>query len=144
MNRGMDPFTGLNFKVEIEGICEAHFASCEGLISNTEIVEVFEGGENTKTHKLIGRTRFSTIVLRRGLSESIDLWNWYKAVVDHSSEPVRKNGSIVLLDDSGQEKMRWNFYRAWPCRWEGPKFDAEKGIVSIETLEIAHEGLELK
>jgi phage tail-like protein len=53
----------------------------------------------------------------------------------------RKNGSIVLLDDAGAEKVRWNFHDAWPTKWTGPSFNATGNEVAIEALEIAHEGL---
>ena len=55
---------------------------------------------------------------------------------------MRRNGSIVLLDLDGTEKVRWNFVRAWPAKWEGPDLDAAGTNVAIETLEIAHEGIE--
>jgi phage tail-like protein len=54
----------------------------------------------------------------------------------------RKNGSIVLLDTTGAEKLRWNFVEGWPTKWTGPTFNATSNDVAIETLEIAHEGLE--
>lgn len=54
---------------------------------------------------------------------------------------MRKNGSIVLLNDSGDEKMRWNFVSAWPTKWAGPSFNATSNEVAVETLELVHEGL---
>jgi phage tail-like protein len=50
----------------------------------------------------------------------------------------------VLLDESGQPVLRWHFQEGWPVRWEGPALDAQANEVAIETLEIAHEGLELE
>ena len=35
----------------------------------------------------------------------------------------------------------WTFSRGWPVKWELSELDASKNEVSIETLEIAHEGL---
>jgi phage tail-like protein len=54
---------------------------------------------------------------------------------------ARKNGSIILLNDAGEEKMRWNFQAGWPAKWTGPSFNAMGNEVAIETLEIVHEGL---
>ena len=48
----------------------------------------------------------------------------------------------MLLDRTGQERIRWNFVNAWPVKWTGPSFNAKNNDVSIETLELAHEGLE--
>ncbi len=48
-----------------------------------------------------------------------------------------------MLDDAGQEVLRWNFHRGWPRKYEGPTFNAKTSSVAIETLEITHEGFEL-
>jgi phage tail-like protein len=58
-------------------------------------------------------------------------------VIDGRTE--RKNGSIILLDESGVEKIRWNFANAWPSKWTGPSFNATSTAVAVETLEITHE-----
>jgi phage tail-like protein len=55
----------------------------------------------------------------------------------------RRNGSIILLDDQRQAVVRWNFREGWISKWEGPAFNAKSNEVAIETIEIAHEGLEL-
>jgi phage tail-like protein len=38
--------------------------------------------------------------------------------------------------------MRWNFYDAWPTKWDGADFTAKGTDVAIETLELAIERLE--
>jgi phage tail-like protein len=38
--------------------------------------------------------------------------------------------------------MTWRFRRGWPCKLSGPTFNATSNEVAIETLEIAHEGIE--
>jgi len=40
--------------------------------------------------------------------------------------------------------LRWRFRNGWPCKWEGPSLNARSRDIAIETLEIAHEGLELE
>ena len=54
----------------------------------------------------------------------------------------RRDGAVVLLGHDGREVLRWAFARGWPCRWEGPAFDARRTEVALELLEIAHEGLQ--
>ena len=39
--------------------------------------------------------------------------------------------------------MRWNFFQGWISKWEGPAPERRRDEVAIETIEIAHEGLEL-
>jgi phage tail-like protein len=53
----------------------------------------------------------------------------------------RKNGSIVLCNDAGEEKIRWNFTEAWPTKWTGPSFKASGNEVAIEAVDLAHEGI---
>jgi phage tail-like protein len=67
------------------------------------------------------------------------LWVWHNGAATAKTE--RKNGSIILSDESGEEKGRWSFVKGWPTKWVGPSFDATSNDVAIETLEIAHEGL---
>jgi phage tail-like protein len=62
--------------------------------------------------------------------------------VEGNSKAKRKNLSIVLLDRRGEETLRWNVVRAWPAKWDGPDLNAEGNEVAIETLELAHEGIE--
>jgi len=134
-----DPYMNFQFLVEIDGITRAAFQQCSGFDSSIDVVEHREGGENTTVRKLPGMTKYSNIVLKWGMSDDQNLYQWHKAVIDGKIE--RKNGSIVLLDRAGQEVARWNFVRAWPSKWDGPDFNAEGNDVAIETLELAHEGV---
>lgn len=135
----VDPYLNYNFLVEIDGITQAAFKECSGLDSTTEPVQYRQGGENNTIRKLPGKTTYSDIVLKRGLTDSDELWKWRKTVIDGKAE--RKNGSIIVLDTTGVEKLRWNFIEAWPTKWEGPTFDANANDIAIETLTIAHEGI---
>ncbi|MDZ7306124.1 MAG: phage tail protein, partial [candidate division KSB1 bacterium] len=98
------------------------------------------GGVNHASHKFVGRTKQNNITLKWGLTNSRDLYDWYRDVVNGRIR--RRTGSIVVLDLEGNETVRWNFRNGWPTKWEGPAFTAKGNEVAIETLEIAHEGLE--
>jgi len=55
----------------------------------------------------------------------------------------RRNGTILVRDPSGgQVVMEWQFRRAFPAKWTGPDLSAGQNNVAMETLELAHEGLE--
>jgi phage tail-like protein len=135
-----DPFRNFNFFVEIQGLRQAGFAECSGFGATTDPTEVSEGGLNSMVHKLPGRTKHNNIILKWGLTDSREFYNWYRRVV--AGLIYRKNGSIVLLDQEGREAARWNFVGAWPTKWDGPDFSAKANDVAIETLELAHHGLE--
>jgi phage tail-like protein len=132
-----DPYRGYNFLVEIDGITQAGFQEVSGLDASNDAIEYREGNDPNHVRKLTGLNKYSAISLTRGITDSDELWKWYRTVVE--GKPERKNGSIVLLDDTGQEKIRWNFVNAWPTKWTGPSFNSTSNAVVVETLEIAHE-----
>jgi len=134
-----DPYKGYNFRVEIDGITRAGFRECSGLEVTHDLIEYREGDEGLTTRKLSGMVRYSNISLRRGISDDQDLWVWHNATTTGNIE--RRNGSVILLNDTGDELARWNFREGWPVRWAGPSFNATSQEVAIESLDIAHEGL---
>jgi len=135
-----DPLRGFNFKLEIGGIQRAGFREASGLDSSQDPVEYREGVDKITARKLPGLNKYSNISLKWGVSDDKELWDWRKKAMDGKVE--RKNGFIVLLDEAGVEKVRWSFTDGWPTKWTGPTFNATSNDVAIETLEIAHEGVE--
>jgi phage tail-like protein len=136
----VDPYRNFSFLVEIDGITQAGFSDCSGFGASTDPVEYREGGETKTVRKLPGLTKYTNITLKWGLTDSKELYNWYRDVVNGKIE--RKSGSIILLDLEGNEKVRWNFFEAWPTKWDGPDFTAKGNDVAIETLELVHERVE--
>jgi phage tail-like protein len=135
-----DPYKAFNFIVEIDGIARAGFSEVSGLESETTVIEYRVGGERNAVRKLPGLTKYANIVLRRGVTQDAELSNWRKTVEDGQVD--RRNGSIILRDDDGNDVVRWNFFNGWISKWQGPALHASKNEVAIETIEIAHEGLE--
>jgi phage tail-like protein len=135
-----DPYRAYNFLVEIDGITRAGFRECSGLDTSQNPIDYREGNEALTVRKLPGLIVYANISLKWGTSDDTELWAWRKQVMDGKVE--RKNGAIVLLDDTGREVSRWNFYEGWPTKWTGPSFNATGSEVSIETLEIVHERIE--
>jgi len=140
-----DPFRGFKFRVSIDGIHRAGFREVSGLDASTDPIDYREGDDKTlTTHKLPGLKKFSNITLKRGITDDQDLWNWRKQVMDGKIKDCRKHGSIILMDDEGNDVAQWDFVDAWPTKWTGPTFNATANEVAIDTLELVHEGLERK
>ena len=135
-----DPYKGFRFRVEIHGVQQAGFSECSSLGSHIEVVEYREGGDTATVRKLTGKTSYPDITLKWGMTDSQDLYAWHLQTVQGTVQ--RQDGSVIQLDDTGNEKLRWNFYKAWPSKWDGPTYSAKGNDVAIETLELAHEGLE--
>ena len=140
-----EAFGAYYFSVQIEGdnIEDNFFRSVSGLKSESEVQEVAEGGLNTTTHKLIGRTKYPNIVLKKGFTgPPYTLWQLRQRYLNDApgAKLTRFSGVIVQKGPGGTE-AKWTFTDGWICKWEGPDFDASKNEVSIESVEIAHEGL---
>lgn len=137
-----DPYSNFNFMVEIGGIIRAAFHEVSGLDSTIDVIEHREGGDNITPRKYPGMVKFSNLQLRWGITDDVELYKWHRQWATGDPAAKRQDGSIVLLDRQGKEKVRWNFSNGWPAKWTGPSLTAEGNDIAIESLEIAHEGLE--
>jgi phage tail-like protein len=139
-DRPKDPYRGYNFRLEIDGITRAGFRECSGLDSTQDPIQYREGNEKPLTQrKMPGLNTYSNISLKWGITDDAEFWAWRLKAMQGQVE--RKNGSIVLMDDTGEAKMRWNFVNGWPTKWTGPSFNATGNDVAVESVDIAHEGL---
>lgn len=141
MARRDDPYAAYNFLVELDGLTVAGFSECAGLAAETSVIEYREGNDKGGIRKLPGLTKFSNITLKRGLTTSRELWQWHRTVVTGIVE--RRSGRIVVLDEARNPVVAYRFIEGWPVKYEGPRLKATGNDVAIESLEIAHEGLEL-
>ena len=142
-----DPYGGYNFEIIIKDISEdgtivkGSFSEVTGLDVEVPPIEYRNGSEDITMRKIPGLKKFPNIVLKRGIIGDLALWNWILEGMDGTIR--RTEGSIVLLDENKQEVMRWNFKRAWPCKFTGPGLNAKNNEIAMETLEICHEGLSI-
>jgi phage tail-like protein len=136
-----DPFAQFNFLIELDGLDVAGFTEASGLTAESDVVDYREGSDPPFMRKLPGLLKYTNIVLKRGFTKNDLLWAWRKTTLDGKTE--RRDGSIVLLDEARQEVLRWNFRNGWVSKYEGPQLNSKTNEIAIESIEIAHEGLEL-
>jgi phage tail-like protein len=136
--RKEDPYGGFNYIVEIDGIILGGFSEVSGMRIETETYPITEGGMNYFTHKLPKSTKFSDITLKRGITDWV-LYNWYLDVIYGNIE--RKNGSIILQNNKKDKHLTWDFFDAFPIKWEGSTLSAGSSSIATETLVLAHHGL---
>ncbi len=128
-------------KSGVLGFALGGFSECSGLDASLEIEEFKEGGVNDRVHKFPTRSTFSNISLKRGVGFGEDLWLWYEEFL--KGEGTRRNGLIVLANELRLPIKIWSFENAIPIKWAGPALNATSNGVAIESIEIAHEKLEL-
>jgi phage tail-like protein len=139
-----DPQGAYIFCLEIDGIEVAQFLECSGLKASTTVFELEEGGMNHRVHKLPGQSKWDNLQLRYGVTGDVSLLGWRgKVHEDNFGTDLRKNGAIVVKDNQMQVVRRYNFKDAWPVSWEGPAFNANSNELAIESIELAHNGIEV-
>jgi phage tail-like protein len=137
----VDPLRAYNFRLLINNVTEGHFTEVSGLGVRVERISYREAGNNSVIRAIPGRVTYPPVTLRYGLTSSPELWEWLMTAVE--GRVSRRNASIVMLDASGSsEVLRWNLLNAWPEEWLGAPLDAMSRELAIETLVLAHEGLQ--
>ena len=137
----LDPYRNFRFRIAIDGIQVAAFSDATIPDTSTEAVEYREGTDATHSRKLSGLTKFGNVTLKRGLTDSMDLCNWRKAVMQKGALNNRKSLSLILIDEEGNEKAQWDIVEAWPIKYDVNALTAKGNEVSIESIELAHEGV---
>ena len=137
-----DPLVSAFFTIDFGGSVKGAFRECTGLGSENEVVEYKASGDKGKfvMKKVPGRMKWNNITLKRGITNAMDMWQWRKQVEEGKVEAARKNGSIVMYNQSTEAIARWDFVQAWPNKLTGPSANATNNEVGIEELEITHEG----
>jgi phage tail-like protein len=140
------PFTSFNFSVEItrgedgHPLASAAFAECDGLEMTMEVKTIREGGSNDRQIRLNGPLVYGTLSLKRGMTESHDLWTWFH---DSVRDPrLRAGAEVVLLAPDGTtERARWVMTRCVPIKLKAPGLNAKDGQIAVEELQVAYETL---
>jgi phage tail-like protein len=134
-----DPFPAFRFEIRLDDLPAGGFSECSGLQLETEVHDQPVGGLNTHVLKFPTRTKQSNITLKRGIVNRV-LWDWYYQLTQ--GEITFRDGSILVYEPSGSETVaKWEFERAFPCKWQGPELNATQNNVAVETLELCHHGL---
>ena len=138
------PFTG-GFKFSMDMVGEiGAFTECSGLSVDIEVEELKEGGQNQFVHKLPSRMKWPNIVLKRGITDTNNLFDWFSKCsgdgFSNENTLKRSDGAIELVDSQGQPLRTWSFDGAFPVKWSGPTLAASSRDAATEQLEIAHHG----
>ena len=136
-----DPIVGFHFALDIQGVVKGYFTEVSGIGSETEVAEqkvVNEKGIQVVL-KVPGRLKWGDVTLKRGLTSNMDLWKWRKMVEDGDVKSSRKNGSIIMFDQSLKPVAQWDFKNAWPSKISGPNPKSDSNELQVEEITIVHE-----
>jgi phage tail-like protein len=142
--RFTDPYASFNFLLVIDGVTSGGFSECSGLQMEVKTFDYKEGGNNQTTLKFPEHASYGNITLKRGVTTSNELISWQLGVNDDisGSRSIRRAVTIILQDEIGDEVKRWELTGAFPVKWMGPDFKANASEIAIESLELAHQGIQ--
>jgi phage tail-like protein len=136
-----DPLVGFHFGLDFQGEISGYFTECSGIGSENEVITqnvVNEKGVEVVL-KAPGRLKWGDITLKRGITTNMDLWTWRQKVEEGDVLGARKDGSIIMFDQTLTEVARWNFAQAWPSKITGPAPKSDGNELVIEEITIVHE-----
>jgi phage tail-like protein len=137
------PLPVFHFTVEWGGK-RVGFSEVAGLTQENQAIEYRDGSfPEYSSVKMPGLRKFSNITLKRGIIKSDnEFFKWLSTIKLNKAE--RRDLVISLLNEEHAPVMVWKVLNAFPVKLEGPQLKASGNEVAIESIEIAHEGLELQ
>lgn len=133
-------YRNYNFVLRLDAT-ELRFTECLGLGMRIEPIRYRESGAGGVVRALPGPVAYAELVLRYGLIDAPDLWNWIKRTGEGAVQ--RRNVTVSqLANDGATPRINWNLYAAWPCHWGGVQFDAMGREVAIEELHLAFDRMD--
>jgi len=136
------PLPKFYFSVEI-GTLNANFQEVSGLDVEAQVIEYRHGDSpEFSTIKMPGIKKYGNVTLKKGVFKGDNkFWDWFNAIKMNTIE--RQPVTIKLLDEEGNPTMTWTLTNAWPTKITGTDLKSDGNEVAVETLEIAHEKLEI-
>jgi len=137
-----NPYVAYNFLVEIAGVQAAAFTECILPVASIEVIEYREGADvMDNIRKLPGLVKYGNLVLKRGLANSMALWDWFSSFATGTGTTALV--TVTLLDSGKNPVIKWSFNDAWPIKYESPLLGGKTNALAIETLELAVEGMKM-
>jgi phage tail-like protein len=120
------------------------FSEVSGLTQENQAIEYRDGSfPEYSSIKMPGLRKFSNVTLKRGIVKADnEFFRWLSTVKLNQVE--RRDVVVSLLNENHEPVMTWKIQNAFPVKVEGPGLKATGNEVAIESIEIAHEGLELQ
>jgi phage tail-like protein len=136
------PLPKFHFQVQWGGE-RIGFTEVTGLDMQVEAIEYREGNSREYSKvKMPGMHKFSNITLKRGtITGDSDFYKWINEI--NLNQITRRDLVISLLNEEHRPVLTWKAKQAFPVKLQASDLKADGNEVAIETIEIAHEGLNL-
>ncbi|MGZ8538503.1 MAG: phage tail protein [Flavisolibacter sp.] len=137
------PLPKFHFQVKWDPGTRIGFTEVTGLDNQVEAIEYREGSSKDYSKiKMPGLHKFSNLTLKRGqVAKDSEFFDWINEI--NLNKVVRRDIIISLLDEKHEPVMTWKALNAFPIKVQASDLKADGNEVAIETIEIAHEGLNI-
>jgi phage tail-like protein len=137
-----DPLEGSHFTVDLGGEGVEAFARVELPLAVLDEVAFRSGDERTtEARKAPGLARYTHLVLSRGVTTNLSLWQWWASA--RAGDPgIDRDVVVTLLDPTQAPRVRWRFRNAFPVVYRLSPLDATDSDVVTETVELAFDTMD--
>ncbi len=149
----VSPYTAFRFEVELTldssvagvsgTVCKGAFSDCDGLEMTMESKPVREGGNNQEHIHLMGPISYGQLTLKRGMTDTLDLWKWFSAA-GRTGRKSTAQGKVIIWDASGVPSLTFTLKDCLPVKLRGPSLSAKDGQLAIEEMQLVYARLALK
>lgn len=136
-----DPYKNFKFVLKWDGKIQAGFSDITIPDISADPIEYRKINEIDTVRKIPGLIKYSNIVLKRGVTDNLELFKWYKETIESKSNSSRKDISILLLDEVGNESLRWDFANVWLTKYKASDLYNTNSEIAIETLHLSYEDM---
>ena len=123
-------------------LCSGAFAECTGLEATMEAKVIPEGGRNYGTALRAGPVTFASVIFKRGMTATRDLYNWFE-LVNTGGFAYRLAATVTVFDVAGRGVLSWHLEKAIPVKFKAADLNARGTEIAVEELHVMHEGLRL-
>jgi len=110
-----------------------------------DVIEYRNGNDKTNAvRKLTGLEHCGNVVLKRGMTGILNLYQWYDDVRNGDQNALRTVTLQLQNEDHTAVVLTWKLLRARPVKFQCGPLNAKGNDVVIETLELACERLEME
>jgi phage tail-like protein len=125
-------------------LCSGSFSECTGLEATMEPKVIKEGGRNYGAAQRAGQVTFATVILKRGMTSTRHLWQWFELVSNKGQYAYRLAAFISMFNQKGELVLTWKLTKVIPIKFKTADLNAKGTEVGVEELHLAHEGLTLE
>ena len=137
------PLPKFYFMVDWGSTTNIPFQEVSGLDIESEPIEYRHGNSPVFSKiSMPGMIKSNKVTMKKGVfAKDNAFWDWFVKIKMNTIE--RQNVVIKLLDEGGNPTITWTLLNAWPSKITSTDLKSDGSEVAIESIEIAHEGLNI-